>query len=224
MLSELVTLFDVDNTLLDNDRFQADLGDRLEQRFGAAQRAHYWELYEKRRATMQVADYLGTLQDFRLGLDDDGSLLGMSDFLLEYPFTERVYPGALDAISHMKRHGNVAVLSDGDIVFQPRKIEHAGIWRAVDGNVMICIHKEKVLDHVRARYPAKHYVMVDDKPNLLAAMKTALGDMLTTVFVRQGHYAVAPTAGSIKPVPDVVIERIADLINFHPNDINKVRP
>ncbi len=209
----LIFLMDVDNTLLDNDRFTADLGDTLERAFGAAQRARYWDIFSRRRAALGLADYLGALQDFRTGLDDHAELLRMSEFLLEYPFSQRLFPRALEALAHLSELGQPVVLSDGDIVFQPRKIQRSGIWAAVEGRVLIYLHKERVLDHVQRRYPAKHYVMVDDKPNLLAAMKSTLGARLTTVFVRQGHYAAAPESAAVVPAPDLVIQRIEDLIN-----------
>jgi FMN phosphatase YigB (HAD superfamily) len=215
---EIVFLLDVDNTLLDNDRFGADLGDRLEQAFGAAERARYWQIFSDRREQLGLADYLGALQLFRTGLDDDPQLLGMSRFLLEYPFSSLVYPDALATVAHLGSLGKPVVLSDGDVVFQPRKIQHAGIWDAVAGRVLIYLHKERVLDHVQQRYPAKHYVMVDDKPNLLAAMKSVLGAKLTTVFVRQGHYALAAASNAGLPAADRVIERIGDLRNLGISD------
>ena len=213
-----VFLLDVDNTLLDNDRFGADLGNRLESDFGAEARRRYWAIFEDLRARFGFADYLGSLQAFRNGLDDDPRLLGMSDFLLEYQFANLLFPQALQAIRHLRSLGPAVILSDGDVVFQPRKIQHAGIWNAVDGAVLIYVHKEKVLDHVQRRYPASHYVVVDDKPNLLAAMKTQLGPRLTTVFVRQGHYALAAEANSTQPAPDRTIERIGELVTFRSSD------
>ena len=225
MLNEAATIFllDVDNTLLDNDRFSADLGDKVESCFGAAQRARYWDIFAQRRTALGLADYLGSLQEFRAGLDDDPQLLGMSQYLLDYPFANRLFPGALEAVAHLRTLGFPAVLSDGDVVFQPRKIQRSGIWDAVEGRVMIYVHKEKVLDHMQRRFPAKHYVMVDDKANLLAAMKSALGAQLTSVFVRQGHYAQAAESNSVVPAPDLVIERIGDLLNHNLTDF-KVRP
>jgi FMN phosphatase YigB (HAD superfamily) len=225
MLNEdrVIFLLDVDNTLLDNDRFAQDLGDRLERSFGAAERARYWEIFARRREALGLADYLGALQDFRIGLDDHPQLLEMSDFLLEYPFASRLFPRALEAIAHVRTFGLPVVLSDGDIVFQPRKIHRSGIWAAVEGRVLIYLHKEKVLDHMQQRYPARHYVMVDDKANLLAAMKLVLGARLTTVFVRQGHYALAAESKSAQPAPDLAIERIGDLLNHNLTDF-KVRP
>jgi FMN phosphatase YigB (HAD superfamily) len=215
---QIVFLLDVDNTLLDNDRFAADLGERLEAAFGASERARYWAIFGQLREQLGLADYLGSLQQFRTGLDDHPELLALSEFLLEYPFTARLFPRALETVAHLRTLGLPVILSDGDIVFQPRKIQRSGIWDAVEGRVMIYLHKERVLDHMQQRYPAKHYVMVDDKPNLLAAMKTALKDKLTTVFVRQGHYAVAPESGSVTPSPDMTIERIGDLIDHHSSD------
>lgn len=214
----VIFLLDVDNTLLDNDCFTKDLGDRLESSFGAAERARYWEIFGRRREALGLADYLGALQEFRSGLDDNPQMLGMSEFLLEYPFASRLFPRALEAIAHLRTLGLPAVLSDGDIVFQPRKIQRSGIWAAVEGRVLIYLHKEKMLEHMQQRYPAKHYVMVDDKANLLAAMKSALGARLTTVFVRQGHYALAAESKSAEPAPDLVIERIGDLLNHDLTD------
>ncbi len=215
----VVFLLDVDNTLFDNDRIAEDLGARVQRSFGAAQRERYWQLFNERRAQLGLADYLGTLQLFRGGLDDDPALLEMSDYLLEYPFAGLLYPKALAAIAHLASAGTPVVLSDGDVVFQPRKIQRSGIWEAVAGRVLIYLHKEKVLDHVERRHPAAHYVMVDDKPNLLAAMKEILGTRLTTVFVRQGHYAAAAESNSAQPPPDRVIERIGDLLTLNPSEL-----
>jgi FMN phosphatase YigB (HAD superfamily) len=219
----IVFFLDVDDTLLDNDRFGAELGARLERSFGAAHRARYWRLFEELRTKYGVADYLGSLQGFRDGLDDDPALLEMSQFLLEFPFADLVYPRALEAIAHLRAMGRPVVLSDGDVVFQPRKIRHAGIWDAVEGRVLIYPHKEKVMDHAQRRYPARHYVVIDDKPHLLAAMKLVMQDRLTTVFVRQGHYALAPGSNDVTPAPDRVIERIGDVMTLNSTDF-KVRP
>ena len=209
----VVFLLDVDNTLLDNDRFGADLGARLERLFGAAERDRYWAIYAELRDTLGYADYLAALQRFRVGLEDAPELLQMSEFLLEYPFAERLYPHALAAIRHLQTLGTPAVLSDGDVVFQPRKIQRSGIASAVEGRVLIYLHKERMLTAVKRRLPAAHYVMVDDKPGLLAAMKRQLGAELTTIFVRQGHYAVESVGGVIDPAPDLSLERIGDLLS-----------
>jgi FMN phosphatase YigB (HAD superfamily) len=219
----IVFLLDVDNTLLDNDGFAVELSAQLDKSFGADQRMRYWQIFEDLRARSGVADYLGSLEAFRLGLDDDPKLLEMSQFLLEFPFSKLLFPRALDAIAHLRAMGRPVVLSDGDVVFQPRKIRHSGIWDAVQGAVLIYLHKEKVMDHVQKRHPAAHYVVVDDKPNLLAAMKLIMQDKLTTVFVRQGHYALAPGSNSVSPAPDRVIERIGDIATLNSSDF-KVRP
>ena len=211
--SELVFLLDVDNTLLESDRFVADLGARLEQAFGAAERERYWMIYDALRDELGYADYLGALQKLRAGLDDDPDLLQMSAFMLEYPFASRLYPRALDVIKHLRTLGLTAVLSDGDVVFQPRKIQRSGIWEAVEGRVLIYPHKERMLDAMQRHFPASQYVMVDDKPELLAAMKRVLGEKLSTVFVRQGHYAAESTNQVIDPPPDISIGRIADLLD-----------
>jgi FMN phosphatase YigB (HAD superfamily) len=220
-VDELIFLLDVDNTLLDNDRFAADLGDRVEQAFGPSERARYWAIFGRLRQQLGFADYLASLQEFRTGLDDHPDLLEMSEFLLEYPFVARLFPRTLEAIAHVSTFGRPAILSDGDIVFQPRKIQRSGLWDAVEGRVMIYLHKERVLDHMQERYPANHYVMVDDKPNLLAAMKSILKSRLTTVFVRQGHYALAADANSAVPAPDMTIERIGDLVNHNLSDFQE---
>ena len=220
-MDDLIFLLDVDNTLLDNDRFAADLGDRLEQSFGPSERARYWAIFGRLRQQLGFADYLASLQEFRTGLDDHPDLLEMSEFLLEYPFVARLFPRTLEAIARVSAFGRPAILSDGDIVFQPRKIQRSGLWDAVEGRVMIYLHKERVLDHMQERYPANHYVMVDDKPNLLAAMKSLLKSRLTTVFVRQGHYALAADANSAVPAPDMTIERIGDLVNHNLSDFQE---
>ena len=220
---EVVFLLDVDNTLLDNDAFAEELGAQLERWFGVEHRKRYWQIFEDLRTKVGVADYLGSLQAFRAGVDDDPMLLQMSHFLLDFPFQKLLFPGALSAIAHLRAMGRAVVLSDGDVVFQPRKIQHAGIWDAVQGAVLIYVHKEKVMDHVQKRYPGSHYVVVDDKPNLLAAMKLVMQEKLTTVFVRQGHYALAAGSNSVTPPPDRVIERIGDLTTLNSSDF-KVRP
>lgn len=217
--SGIVFLLDVDNTLLDNDHFAVDLSLRLESAFGEAERARYWDLFARLREELGRADYLATLQAFRSGLEGRPELLHMSEFMLEYPFAQLRYPFALEAAARLATLGETVVLSDGDIVFQPRKVQRSGIWEAVEGRVLIYLHKERSLDDVQRRYPARHYVMVDDKPNLLAAMKSRLGERLTTVFVRQGHYAAAADMKLIDPPPDRVIDRIGDLRNTAITDI-----
>ena len=207
----LIFLLDVDNTLLDNDRFSADLGDTLEQAFGAAERDRYWSIYEHLRDEFGYADYLGALQRFRIGLGNERALLQMSKYLLEYPFAERLYPHALDTIAHLRTLAPAVILSDGDVVYQPHKLQLSGIWSAVGGEVLVYVHKQRMLVAMQQRYPAAHYVMVDDKPQILAAMKQQLGEHLTTVFVRQGHYASDSERESIEPAPDLTIKCIEEL-------------
>jgi len=220
--ADCVFLLDVDNTLVDNDRFGADLGARLAQSFGVDERDRYWAIYAELREELSFVDYLAALNRFRAGLDDAPELLQMSSFILDYPFADLLYPRALEAIAHLHTLGPAVVLSDGDVVLQPRKVQRSGIWDAVDGRVVIVSHKERALDAVQRRYPARHYAMVDDKALLLAAMKRVLGEKLTTVFVRQGHYAkqfdAAAALIAIDPAPDIVIERIADVLDHDPSD------
>ena len=209
MNGSTVFLLDVDNTLLDNDAVIADLKRHLIETLGEARAARYWEIFEDLRTELGYADYLGALQRYRIENPRDTGLLEASLFLLHYPFADRVFPGAFDAIERVARRGRVAILSAGDVVFQPRKVERSGLWRAVGGNVLIYIHKEEMLDDVERRFPADRYVMVDDKIRILAAMKTIWGDRLTTVFVRQGHYAADPQLRAEFPPADVTIDRIA---------------
>lgn len=211
MLS-LVFLIDVDNTLLDTDRFSADLSQHLDHAFGESERKRYWDIYGQLRLNLGYADYLATLQLFSVGNKNVVALLQMSSFLLDYPFSERFYPEAIAAITHLNDFGTTVILSDGEMVFQPRKIQRSGIWDFVEGRVLVYKNKELSLDSMQARFPAEHYVMIDDKPKLLAAMKKTMGDKLTTVFVRQGHYAHESFDSPFSPAPDLVIESIGDLL------------
>jgi FMN phosphatase YigB (HAD superfamily) len=209
--SDVVFLLDVDNTLLDNDAVVEDLRRHLTDRFGRDSEQRYWTIFEQLRSEVGYADYLGALQRFRLEHPREPHMLGVSLYLFHYPFADRLYPGALHAIAALRRRGPVVILSDGDVVFQPRKVERSGLWAAVEGRVLIYVHKEQMLDDVEARYPAKRYVMVDDKVRILAAMKSVWRERLTTVFVRQGHYAADAALVASYPAPDVAIDRIADL-------------
>lgn len=211
---DIVFLFDVDNTLLDNDRVTADLRDHLEESFGAARRDRYFAIFEQLRTELGYADYLGALQRFRLDSLDDPRVLAMSSFLVDYAFADRLYPDALDAVAHASRFGPTAILSDGDVVFQPRKVLRSGLWEAVEGRVLIYIHKEQMLAEVERHYPASRYVMVDDKLRILAAMKTVWRERLITVFPRQGHYALDPKISRAYPAPDFTLERIGDLVRL----------
>lgn len=211
---EVVSLVDIDNTLLDNDAVTADLRRHLTSEVGRDRQQRYWEIFEELRAELGYADYLGALQRYRLEHPRDSHLLALSSFLIDYPFANRLFPGSLDAIEHLKHWGPVVVLSDGDVVFQPRKIHRSGIFEAVDGNILIYIHKEMELDDVEQRYPAKHYVLVDDKPRLLDVIKRAWGTRVTTVFPRQGHYALDPDAFAKYTLPDLTVQRVGELVDY----------
>jgi hypothetical protein len=210
-MDRVVTLFDVDNTLLDNDGVTRDLNNQLERQFGAASRDRYWAIFETLRAELGYADYLGALQRYRSEAPNDTRLLLMSGFLMDYPFAGRLYPGALGAIERMNTLGPTVILSDGDVVFQPRKVQRSGLWEAMQGRVLIYIHKEEMLADISRIYPAQHYVMVDDKVRILAAMKRQWGERLTTIFPRQGHYALDPKVVAAYPPPDLTIDNIGAL-------------
>jgi FMN phosphatase YigB (HAD superfamily) len=212
--AEIVFLFDVDNTLLDNDRVQEHLKEHLAQEYGAAARERYWELFEELRNELGYADYLGALERYRDEEMHNPDVLRMSGWLVDYPFAERLYPGALDAVKHVRQWGPTVILSDGDAVFQPRKVERSGLWKAVDDRVLIYIHKERELDDVERLYPAKHYVLIDDKLRILAAVKKIWGERVTTVFPKQGHYALDPQAVAEHPRADIELAHIADLMTF----------
>jgi len=211
---DLVFLFDVDNTLLDNDRLQNDLFRYMQREFGKAARGRYLAIFEQLRGELGYADYLGALERYRVENLHDPRLLHVANWLVDYPFRERVYPGAFDVIQRMKRWGTVAILSDGDAVFQPRKVERSGLWKAFGGHVLIFIHKEQELAAVERFFPAKHYVMVDDKLRLLQAIKDVWQRRVTTVFARQGHYARDRKANANYQPADISVRRIADLLEM----------
>ena len=208
-----VFLVDVDNTLLDNDHIQADLNRHLEREFGAVCRDRYWVILEQLFTGLGYRDYLGALQRYRVEHPKDIHLLSMSSYLVDYRFANRLYPGALDVLDRLRGWGQTVILSDGDVVFQPRKVERSGIFEAVEGHVLTYIHKEEELDDVEQRYPAAGYVLVDDKPRILAAVKKVWGDRVTTILPRQGKFARAADAASY-PAADLTIERIGDLLSF----------
>ena len=212
--AKVVFFFDVDNTLLDNDRVTADLKKHLEREVGLDRAQHYWAMFEQLRMELGYADYLGALQRYRREYPHDLHLLTVSRFLVNYPFANRLYPNALDVIEHVKPWGTPAILSDGDVVFQPRKVDCSGLFEAVEGNVLIYVHKELELEDVQQRYPSEHYVLVDDKLRILTAVKQTWGARVTTVFVRQGHYALDPKIVSEYPAADRTVERIGELLNF----------
>jgi FMN phosphatase YigB (HAD superfamily) len=211
---ETVFLFDVDNTLLDNDRVTADLRRYLEREVGAKRNNRYWEIFEELRSELGYADYLGTLQRYRVEHPYDSHLLALSTYLVNYPFANRLFPNSLDVLERCKEFGQAVILTDGDVVFQPRKIERSGLFEAVEGNILIYIHKEKELADVARRYPARHYVLVDDKLRILTAIKEVWGERVTTVLPKQGHYALDAVEIKKYPAADFVVERIGDLLAF----------
>jgi phosphoglycolate phosphatase-like HAD superfamily hydrolase len=209
---ETVFLFDVDDTLFDNDRLKADLGREVQEAFGLAAAERFWAIYEEQRAKHNYADFLGTLERFRLEHFGEVRALALSTWLFGYPFASRLFPDALAVVRHVSQWGLPVILTDGDGVFQPYKLERSGLWKAFDGRVLDYIHKEQKLGAVQQAYPARHYVVIDDKPSVLDAIKTAWGGHVTTVFVRQGHYARDAKAAAAGPPPDITLERIAELM------------
>jgi FMN phosphatase YigB (HAD superfamily) len=212
---ELVFLFDIDDTLLNNDHVERDLRHHLSTLLSPQAKERYFQIFEELRQELGYADYLGALERYRLEALHDPRVLRMSCWLVDYPFAQRLYPNALDAVDHVRRWGVPVVLSDGDAVFQPRKVERSGLWDAFKGHVLIFIHKEKMLEDVERFYPAQHYVMLDDKLRLLAAMKDIWKERLTTVFVEQGHYANDPATQDRYPPADIHLDRIGDLLNYN---------
>ena len=213
MRHPVIFLFDVDNTLVDNDRIAADLKRYLTREVGEERQRHYWEIFEQLRTELGYADYLGALQRYRLRYPWDSHVLAVSSYLVNYPFANRLFAGSLDALEHARQFGPTVILTDGDVVFQPLKVHRSGLFEAVEGRMLIYIHKEEELGDVERRFPADHYVIVDDKVRILTAVKKQWRDRVTTVFARQGHYALSPDVAAY-PEPDVTIARIGDLTTF----------
>ena len=211
---DIVFLFDVDNTLIDNDRVQAHLSEHLEQTYGTATRNRYWEIFEDLRSELGYADYLGALERYRTEDLHRPEVLRMSSWLVDYPFVDRLYPRALDAVKHVQQWGTAVLLSDGDAVFQPRKVERSGLWRAFEDRVLIYIHKEEELEDVERLYPADHYVLIDDKLRILSAVKKIWRERVTTVFPKQGHYALDPKVIAEYPAADIELATIGDLLAY----------
>ena len=222
--TRVVFLFDVDNTLLDNDRVAADLQSHLASEVGPEGAQEYWRIFEQLRSELGYADYLGALQRYRSKHPRAPHLVCVSDFLINYPFAERLFPDALKVIEHVQQWGPAVILSDGDVVFQPLKISRSGLANAVAGRVLIYVHKEEELDDVEQRYPAEHYVLVDDKLRILAAVKKIWGWRVTTVFVRQGHYASDSKILANFPPADIKIGRIGELLQYHLPELLNPKP
>ncbi len=213
-MDKIVFLFDVDNTLLDNDRVTADLRKFLGREVGAERAETYWKIFEELRSELGYADYLGALQRYRTAFPYDSHLLAVSTYLVNYPFANRLFPNSLDVLDQCRTLGPVVILSDGDVVFQPRKVERSGLFEAVDGNILIYVHKEQELHDVERRYPAEHYVLVDDKIRILTAIKNTWGDRVTTVFPKQGHYALDQKEVAKYPPADISIDRIGVMLSL----------
>ncbi len=211
---DVVFLFDVDDTLIDNDRVIADLHAFLEREVGQERATDYFAILEELRADLGYVDYLGALQRYRIAHGHDSHVLAVSPYLIDYPFANRLYPAALDAVQHVRAFGRPVILTDGDVVFQPRKIHRSGLFEEFEGNILVYIHKEQELDDVERRYPARHYVLIDDKLRILTAVKKAWGDRVTTVFPRQGHYANDPKVLAEYPAADISIDRIGELVDL----------
>jgi haloacid dehalogenase-like hydrolase len=220
---DIVFLFDIDNTLVNNDHVQADLKQHLATTYGPEARDRYWEILEQLRTELGYVDYLGALERYRLEALHRPELLRMSNWMIDYPFADRVYPGALDAVRHVRQWGLPVVLSDGDAVFQPRKVERSGIWNEFEGRVLIYIHKEEELDDVERLYPARHYVLIDDKLRILSVAKKVWGDRVTTIFPKQGHYALDPAVLTQYPPADVELAAIGDLVKYDLKQLVKQR-
>lgn len=213
-MDKIVFLFDVDNTLLDNDRVTADLRRYMEKEVGSQRSDRYWEIFEELRTELGYADYLGSLQRYRIEHPYESHVLAVSTYLVNYPFANRLFPNSLDVIEHCKQIGKVVIMTDGDVVFQPRKVERSGLFEAVDGNILIYINKEKELKDVERRFPAEHYVLVDDKVRILSAIKDVWDGRVTTVFPVQGHYALDEKTVARYPAPDVKIDRIGQILDL----------
>ena len=215
---DIVFLFDVDNTLLDNDRVVADLRKHLVHTVNPERARRYWTIFEQIRGELGYADYLGALQRYRSESPHDPNLLSVSHFLVNYPFANRLFPNSLDVVEHVRKWGLPVILSDGDVVFQPRKVERSGLFEAMEGRVLIYVHKEEELKDVMSRFPAKHYVLIDDKLRILEAVKKVLGKRVTTVFPKQGHYAFDPKILAKYPPGDINVERIGELLDYRLDD------
>ena len=210
----LAFLFDVDNTLLDNDHIVADLMRYLEREIGPERQQRYWMYFEQLRSELGYADYLGALQRYRSEYPRDSHILAVSQHLIDYPFANRLFPNSLDVVDHARRFGEPVIVSDGDVVFQPLKIRRSGLMEAFDCRVQIYVHKEHELDDIAERYPADHYVFIDDKVRILANVKDTWNSRVTTVFPRQGHYAMDEKEVVKYQPPDLTIEHIGALLDY----------
>jgi hypothetical protein len=202
----------------------ADLQRHLSTEIGAEGAEEYWHIFEQLRSELGYADYLGALQTYRIKHPRAPNLLCVSDFFINYPFAQRLFPDAIKVIEHVQQWGPAVILSDGDVVFQPLKVRRSGLADAVSGRVLIYVHKEQELDDVEQCYPAEHYVLMDDKLRILAAVKEFWGSRVTTIFVRQGHYAADPKILAAYPLADISIGHISDLLQYDLPELLDLKP
>lgn len=211
-IAPVAFLFDVDNTLLDNDRVRAELAETIERIVGPERGEAFWESYEQVRRDRDYVDYPNTIARFGRAFPDEVGYPDVADAILGYPYRAAVFPGAHDVLRQAQRVGPVAILTDGDPVYQPAKVARAGLTEAIDGPVLVFDHKEQHLAEVERRVPAERYVMVDDKPRILAAMSDRLGERMSTLHVCQGRYAHAAEHDEF-PDADRTVDAIAELLD-----------
>ncbi|WP_158744178.1 HAD family hydrolase [Acidisphaera sp. L21] len=209
----LVFLVDVDNTLLDNDQFQDALKAHIAKVSGPAARDRYWEIQEHLFHSLGYRDYLGAFQTYRLERPEDVDAIWLSLFVVDFPYATLLYPGALELIAALRKLGRVVALTDGDAVFQPRKLQGAGLIEPLDRHIMICVHKEAEVAEIERRYPAERYVVIDDKIRLLTAFKKVWGNKVMTVFPRQGQFGLDTKVIAANPPADIDVDRIAQLLD-----------
>ncbi len=212
----LVFLIDVDNTLIDNDAVKKDLDEHITVELGPALAARFWEIYEQARKERETVDIPLALSRLRtqtsLADMDEQTYLHVHSIFDNYPFFERLYPGTLETLHYLRTLGLTVIVSDGDRFFQAEKIFASNLAEAVEGRVLIYIHKQQHLDEIVRQYPADHYVMIDDKPEILADTKELWGKRVTTAFVQQGKYAAEQKPPNF--APDISVLHIADLRNY----------
>ncbi|MGI8644014.1 MAG: HAD family hydrolase [Thermomicrobiales bacterium] len=219
-MTRITILLDVDNTLLDNDAAKSELDRRIRDHLGDPRADIFWQAYEAVRAETSVVSYPCTLANFWHESDSTASIetrSELADLVMEFPYAEFLYPGAMDAIAHLRQFGRVAILSDGDPAYQPSKIARAGIVQAVDGYVLVYGHKEEHLDEITAAFPADHYLLVEDKPENLTKVRAGLdGAPFTGILVRQGKYAGVAGADA---AADITLDQVGDLCTLDLSDL-----
>lgn len=217
MKSPLVVLCDVDNTLLNDNRIVSDLCDFLLDKLGEQGAKQYWTHFEALSQSLGYADYLGALQRARDEHPHEMHFIAITNFLLTYPFSERLFPRALDVIDHVACWALPVIVSDGDVVLQPIKLHRAGLARKVQDRVLVYIHKEKELDDIMQRYPATHYVFVEDNLSILSSVKREWGQRVTTIHIRpHGH---PPDEGRTALQPDITLNDIGDMLRINEADL-----